>query len=262
MSTFTLFHSFPAEIHGLILEQCPPNDRTCLRLTCKYLYTLSPPKYPVSLDYSPTPEVFCSKPEVSHISPGVHKQRFPIRKCGLGAQLCHDRSLHYINILRAAENLPPLTRKKCRDHYWGDHCECFSRSKMLHKQLQKWMPKDMKYCSECSVFTKRRKSKKFRCEYSLLCVYEGQDIDKVIGTHGRKKQFSRNSHITSNLWTNHKGRGGYYHKLWKKWFNNSAFDNMEARLRLGKRNSNSRYNLRKEYMPRARYLDTTWSRHE
>lgn len=43
---------------------------------------------------------------------------------------------------------------------------------------------------------------------------------------------------------------------------NSAFDNMEARLRLGKRNSNTRYNLRTEYMPRARYLDTTWSRHE
>ncbi|KAF7909220.1 uncharacterized protein EAE98_012299 [Botrytis deweyae] len=245
MSTFPLFNSFPPEIHSIILEQCPPTDRTCLRLTCKYLYTLSPPEYPVSLDYSPTPEVFCSKPEVSHISPGVHKPwRFPIRKCGLGAQLCHDRSLHYINILRAAENLPPLTRKKCQDHYWGDHCECFSRSKMLHKQLQKWMPKDMKYCGECSVFTKRRKSKKFRC------------------THGRKKQYNRNSHIKSNLWTNHKGRGGYYHKLWKKWFNNSAFDNMEARLRLGKRDSNPRYNLRKEYMPRARYLDTTWSRHE
>ncbi|TGO20282.1 hypothetical protein BPAE_0314g00040 [Botrytis paeoniae] len=197
MSTFPLFNSFPAEIHGLILEQCPPNDRTCLRLTWSTTMKNS-----------------------------------------------HDRSLHYMNILRAAENLPPLTRKKCRAQYWGDHCECFSRSKMLHKQLQKWMPKDMKYCSECSVFTKRKKSKKGRC------------------THGRKKRHNRNSHITSNLWTNHKGRGGYYHKLWKKWFNNSAFDNMEARLRLGKRNSNSRYNLRKEYMPRAKYLDTTWSRHE
>ncbi|KAF7867118.1 uncharacterized protein EAF02_009904 [Botrytis sinoallii] len=244
MSTFALFNSFPPEIHSIILEQCPPNDRTCLRLTCKYLYTLSPPEYPVSLDYSPTPEVFCSKPEVSHISPGVHKPwRFPIRKCGLGAQLCHDRSLHYINILRAAENLPPLTRKKCQDHYWGDHCECFSRSKMLHKQLQKWMPKDMKYC----------------------------------GTHGRKKQYNRNSHIKSNLWTNHKGRGGYYHKLWKKeengsskvYFSLSSYSSFlfptsspnhhplttskqlrlrqtwEARLRLGKRDSNP-LNLRKE----------------
>lgn len=82
----------------------------------------------------------------------------------------HDRSLTYMNILRAAENLPPLTRKKCRDNYWADHCECFSRSGMLHKQLQKWMPKNMKYCSECSVFTKRRKSKKGRCEFSCMNV--------------------------------------------------------------------------------------------
>ncbi|KAF7926034.1 uncharacterized protein EAE97_010334 [Botrytis byssoidea] len=170
--------------------------------------------------------------------------RFPIRQCGLGAQLCHDRSLHYMNILRAAENLPPLTRKKCQGQYWSNHCECFSRTKMLHKQLQPWMPQGVKYCSECRVFTKRRKSKKFRC------------------THGRKKQYNHNAHITSNLWTNHKGRGGYYHKLWKKWFNNSAFDKMEDRLRHGRRESNPRYNLRKEYMPRARYLDTTWSRHE
>lgn len=31
--SFPQFASFPAEIQSMILESCPPNDQTCLRLT-------------------------------------------------------------------------------------------------------------------------------------------------------------------------------------------------------------------------------------
>ncbi|KAF7875239.1 hypothetical protein EAF04_002411 [Stromatinia cepivora] len=233
MFTYPLFNSFPTEIHALILEQCPPNDRTCLRLTCKYLYTLSPPKYPISLTYAPTPEILCCKPGVLHLFPSASpstgiKHSFPIRECGFGIQTCHDRSLLYINQHRNTQHLPPLTKRKCRDN-WSPHCPCFSRSGILYKQLQSWMPKGMKYCSSCSVFTKRRKS------------------THNLPQHPHRNN-NNNSHIKSNLWTSHKGHGGYYRKIWKKWFNNSAWDAMEARMR-GERKKNERYDLRRRYRP-------------
>lgn len=58
------------------------------KISSKYLYALLPPKYPVSLVYSPKPEIFCSKPEVSHMSlqPGMSPS-ISIRKCGLGMQM-------------------------------------------------------------------------------------------------------------------------------------------------------------------------------
>ncbi|EDN98375.1 predicted protein [Sclerotinia sclerotiorum 1980 UF-70] len=89
MFTFPLFNSFPAEIHALILEKCPPNDRICLRLTCKYLYTLSPQKSPIYLAYAPPPEILCCKPEVLRLFPSPSptiQHSFPIRKCGYGVQ--------------------------------------------------------------------------------------------------------------------------------------------------------------------------------
>lgn len=238
MFTFPLFNSFPAEIHALILEKCPPNDRICLRLTCKYLYTLSPQKSPIYLAYAPPPEILCCKPEVLRLFPSPSptiQHSFPIRKCGYGVQTCHDRSLAYINHQRLAQGLLPLTKRKCRDN-WAPHCPCFSRSGILYKQLQTWMPNDMKYCSSCSVFTKRKKSKKFRCTHNL--------------PHLRHPYRNRNRHLKSNLWTSYKGRGGYYEKLWKKWFNNSAWNAMEERMR-GERKVNERYDLRREYRPRV-----------
>ncbi|CAD6439279.1 ff155b41-e4db-48c1-9513-e78d3684d457 [Sclerotinia trifoliorum] len=151
-------------------------------------------------------------------------------------QTCHDRSLTYINQQRLTQHLPPLTKRKCRDRS-ARHCPCFSRSGILYKQLQTWMPKDMKYCSSCSVFTKRRKSRGFRCTHNPPHPHHPY-------------RTTNNSHLKSNLWTSHKGHGGYYKKLWKKWFNNSAWDAMEERMR-GERKKNERYDLRRGYRPRV-----------
>ncbi|KAJ5052289.1 uncharacterized protein L3040_002043 [Drepanopeziza brunnea f. sp. 'multigermtubi'] len=48
--SFPLFTLFPAEVQGLVMEQCPPNDRVCLSLTCKSLYNLSTLSKPIDLE--------------------------------------------------------------------------------------------------------------------------------------------------------------------------------------------------------------------
>ncbi|KAM3077248.1 hypothetical protein ACMFMG_003287 [Clarireedia jacksonii] len=221
---FPLFNSFPPEIHAIILEQCSPIDRVCLQLTCKTLYNLIPrPDHPLSLSTSEEPMPICS------LAPDL-----PNGKC-ISRYSCHRHSLDAVNAQRAKKGLWPMKRDYCSTPYHTDHCLCFSSSRtaVLHKQLRSWIPREWKYCGTCDMYTFRKSWKKYQCEHG----------DKTRSGPSMRSYYERRTY-----WTHRRGHGAFGYKLWKKWFNNAAYDRMEARLQ-GVRKPNSRYNFR-NYKPR------------
>ncbi|KAG9229763.1 hypothetical protein BJ875DRAFT_386669 [Amylocarpus encephaloides] len=222
ISAFPQFSSFPAEIQGLVMEACQPNDLICLRLTCKTLYYSSPIKQIHKLSTFEQ-EPFCiHNPTDSKdtLPPLQFSQRYSHR------QTCHDRSFAFRRI--QAENglcKRPRDISQCKTGWRSDHCECWSQRSRLHNRLRSWMPSKLKYCGECGMFTKRKRCHNGRCY------------------HGRPKPRKR----TGNFWTHRSRRGAFGHKLWKMWFNNAAMNKLESRLRTtGGRKvvENGRYGLR------------------
>jgi len=216
---FYLFSSFPAEIQGLVLEACPPNDQICLRLTCKPLYYTPSSKTPISLETIDLgSEVLCgpASPFSDWSSRWRHRQE------------CHK--LSYETIKARNEQLgksTPEMKKKCRTRWSSHHCECYTRRTKLHYRLSSWMPKGLNYCGTCAKFTKRKRSHNGRC-------YHGAAKVRKSGNH---------------FWT-HTSRGGAFgRKIWKKWFNNRAMNRLEARLaserQAVERGGSARYSLRR-----------------
>ncbi|CZT03777.1 uncharacterized protein RAG0_10427 [Rhynchosporium agropyri] len=218
--SFLLFASFPAEIQGMILEACPPNDQICLRLTCKALYYTRPATHsaPVSLETTELSiEAYCGK-LTAHLD---WSDRWSHRR------ECHD--LTYEATCVAAKNLgmtTPGMKKKCRMTQASHHCECFSRTVKLHRRLKSWMPQDLKYCGSCEKFTKRKRSHKGRCYHGIP----------------KQRQSKR------NYWSHTSRNGAFGRKIWKKWFNNRAMNQLEARLASERqavaRHGSQRYSLR------------------
>ncbi|KAH8783762.1 hypothetical protein BGZ57DRAFT_885390 [Hyaloscypha finlandica] len=210
--SFPQFTSFPPEILSLILGSCPPNDLTCLRLTCKAMYNLSPSKEVVSLENTDIGPL-CGKDNSIPRWPHRHE--------------CHKAS--YEAICKRNAKLgrsTPEMKRKCRTGWSSNHCECYSRQMRLHRRIKSWMPSSLHYCGECEMFTKRKKQHNGRCY------------------HGLPKQRRYEGHY----WT-HTSRGGAFgRKIWKKWFNNRAMNRLEARLRQDRENQrkgSNRYSLRK-----------------
>ncbi|KAL2061902.1 hypothetical protein VTL71DRAFT_7280 [Oculimacula yallundae] len=216
--TFSLFTSFPPEIQGLVVEACPPNDQICLRLTCKTLYYSRLSNDPISLSTTDVgTDAYCGK-LTAHLdwsSRWTHRQE------------CHK--LTYEAVCARNKQLgrsTPEMKRKCRTRYSSHHCECYSRRMRLHLRLKSWMPKGLNYCGTCEKFTKRKKSHNGRCY------------------HGKPKQ--RQS--KSNFWTHTSRNGAFGRKIWKKWFNNRAMNQLEARLaserQTVQRNGSQRYSMR------------------
>jgi len=221
MSTFSLFNSFPPEIHALILDACPKNDRVCLRLTCKYLYNISPQKDTISLDNIDSNERLCAGGIIKTI---LTKRGGP--NCSLNYQLCHERYLSVVNSSRALDGKAPIQKPLCKQNRYNYHCRCCINGgkQKLYQRLRTWVPKGLNYCGECKMYTRRKKSHKGKCY------------------HGSPKPNPRNQ---GSLWKHHPRRGGFHSKLWKKWFNNAAWNRLEKRLRSSTpRKSNERYDLR------------------
>lgn len=216
--TFPLFNSFPLEIQSLILNSCSPNDRICLSLANKTLYSLADYKDVVSLRHIDG-RPYCGV-SIMQASDNIWALRYRHR------QECHNLCWAESNKRREAEGLSPCPLKRCRTRRYGvDHCECFSRKYKLHSRLRNWMPKSLNYCGQCNKFTKRKRQHKGRCYHgqSKLRQYEG------------------------NFWT-HRSRGGAFgRKLWKKWFNSRAMNRLEGRLRdeNAARSGTASYELRK-----------------
>jgi hypothetical protein len=132
--------------------------------------------------------------------------------------------------------------RKCRTRWSSSHCECYTRNMRLHRRLKSWMPRNLNYCGECEMFTKRKKQHNGRCESYYL-----KGLERFLtaeGYHGRPKERK----FQSNFWT-HTSRGGAFgRKIWRKWFNNRAMNRLEARLRQereSQRKGSDRYSLRK-----------------
>ncbi|PSS25830.1 hypothetical protein M430DRAFT_33397 [Amorphotheca resinae ATCC 22711] len=229
MDTFPLFNSFPPEIHSLILASCSENDRICLRLTCKYLYTLSPTTRLISLTNTDDPEPLCfkSRPKDQHYEPSAQHMSFA--RLGHRAE-CHRLCYEEMVKRRRARgwSAPPL--RGCRTSRWTAHCECFSRSAVLHRRLRTWVPKGLRYCSTCETFTERKAWRKGRCNHGLP----------------RWSINNYNCRRKGNFWTHRPRKGAFGQKLWKKWFNNNAMNSLEQRLSQPptERNGNKRYALR------------------
>ncbi|PQE29228.1 f-box domain-containing protein [Rutstroemia sp. NJR-2017a BBW] len=222
---YPLFNKFPSEIHAMILERCNPIDRVCMQLTwyfpssypfstrktnppsSKYLYNLLPrPSQPLSLSTSEAPIPICAK-----------SQEPPYGKC-INRHGCHQSSLDVVNARRAEKGLWPLGKQKWCSTWWSlDHCFCFSNksTQVLHKQLRSWVPREWKFCSRCNRYTFRKRTKKYLCQHGF----------KAPSGPSMRAYYERRTY-----WTHHRGKGAFGHKLWKKWFNNAAYDRMEMRL--------------------------------
>jgi len=78
---------------------------------------------------------------------------------------CHKASYEAV-CKRNAENgrSTPEMKRKCRTNWSSHHCECYTRQTRLHRRLKSWMPRNLNYCGECEMFTKRKKQHNGRCE--------------------------------------------------------------------------------------------------
>ncbi|KAH8659198.1 hypothetical protein BGZ60DRAFT_414798 [Tricladium varicosporioides] len=216
---FPQFKSFPAEIHSLIMESCKPNDLICLRLTCKYLYNLSPDQSILPLSNNDSDPLCIHDP-----SDLTWKDT-----SSWSARYTHSIHCHALSHAETLKLHPTISQTpgRCRTRYLASqgHCQCYLQRTKLHRRLRSWVPSKLKYCSTCDMFTKRKRGHKGRCYHGLPKprVYEG------------------------NYWTHRPRRGAFGRKLWKKWFNNAAMNKFEGRLRKGiaGRESNKRYELRR-----------------
>ena len=77
---------------------------------------------------------------------------------------CHAQSLAEHNKLQIQAGLSPSISKKCRTFRSMNHCECFTRKFTLHHRLRNWVPQGLNFCSQCSMFTRRKKQHGGRCE--------------------------------------------------------------------------------------------------
>ncbi|EKD18616.1 hypothetical protein MBM_02858 [Drepanopeziza brunnea f. sp. 'multigermtubi' MB_m1] len=153
--SFPLFTLFPAEVQGLVMEQCPPNDRVCLSLTCKSLYNLSTLSKPIDLETTDMGHgpLCCSHTDSDWTSRWQHRRD------------CHK--LSYETICRRNESIGrriPEMKNTCRTRWASNHCECFTRRMRLHLRLKGWMPRGLGYCGECGKFTKRKRGHQGTCE--------------------------------------------------------------------------------------------------
>ena len=124
---------------------------------------------------------------------------------------------------------------------------------MLYQRLRTWAPRGLNYCGTCRMWTKRKRGHGGRCEYAFFAasaIPEKLIANGKQGYHGSPKP--RNIQRGGNLWTHRSRRGAFGYKLWKKWFNNAAFERMELRLRtdpeddqIFKKRGNERYDLRR-----------------
>jgi len=159
MQTFELFNSFPPEIHHMILNSCPPNDRTCLRLTCSYLYNLSPPKHPLPLS-NEDPSPLNSPP--CRTCPDALEQ-----PCYIYRSRCHETHLEAANVERRKQCMREIeSTKTCKMRRMWRVCECFKGKEMLYQRLRTWVPKGLNYCGTCRMWTRRKRGHGGRCEYA------------------------------------------------------------------------------------------------
>jgi hypothetical protein len=206
-SFLDLFLDLPLEIHHLILEKCSPNDEVCLRLASKRLYDLISTITPASnATENVEPKIPLTQPDFRHLC-GETKRMSDWREKQLHRYQCHflskaeDQRRKALQegrdpsgiVAEVQRNFGRPGIRACKVRGYKDHCECFNRP--LWKRLEGWIRdakgQDFRYCSECNMFTKRKRWHNGRCY------------------HGRGKP-RRQKHV---FWTYKKGGGGY---RWKE----------------------------------------------
>lgn len=155
-------------------------------------------------------------------------------------QDCHKSLYGKLCALDQASGRSTAPMKKCTTTRFSSHCECFMRRKRLHYRLKSWMPTGLRYCGDCSMFTRRKKSHNGRCQNPSSNMLSR--TNNHLGYHGQGKPKT----IHQNFWKHSSRKGAFGHKIWKRWFNNAAMNSFEKRLQCGTRvrGGNERYSLR------------------
>jgi hypothetical protein len=228
LQQFSYFNSFPPEIQALVLSSCTSNDLICLRLTSKHFYNLLPePQCRISFENSNGPSLeatdndpLCGKLDLSNGWACRYQHRLECHK--------HSYATFFFRNMQEGKPTPPM-KPKCRTNWRSLHCECYTKRTKLHYRLAAWMPKGLRYCGTCRKFTKRKAQHRGRCKLSnspFTVCFSSANLQTLSGYHGKPKvRISK-----PNYWTHTSRNGAFGRKIWKKWFNNQAWNRMERRL--------------------------------